>query len=159
MSFGQKIRYILGAAIIAGAMVVSAGAPAMAVDPDAASNNNNSSNSTSGSNSGSSGGSITCPEGSLRAGKTVERVADCNVQEVKKENQLPQVAVTLIDVVLGALGIVAVAVVILGGIQYITSTGDPAKTRKAKDTILYGIIGLIVAFLAFAIVNFVIAKL
>ena len=36
------------------------------------------------------------------------------------------------------------------------SQGDPGKTKKAKDTILYGLIGLIVCLLAFAIVQFVI---
>ena len=45
--------------------------------------------------------------------------------------------------------------VILGGIQYSTSQGDAGKVKKAKDTIMYGIIGLVVAILAFAIVNFV----
>ena len=37
-----------------------------------------------------------------------------------------------------------------------TSAGDPGKTKKAKDTILYAVIGLIICVLAFAIVNFVI---
>ena len=60
--------------------------------------------------------------------------------------------------ILGVIGLVAVVVVILGGIQFVTSTGDPAKTKKAKDTILYGIIGLVVALLAFAIVNFVLGN-
>ena len=49
-------------------------------------------------------------------------------------------------------------VVIVGGIGYMTSTGDVGKAKKAKDTILYGIIGLVVALLAFAIVNFVLTS-
>jgi multisubunit Na+/H+ antiporter MnhB subunit len=57
------------------------------------------------------------------------------------------------------LGFVAVVVIILGGVQYTTSSGDPAKVKKAKDTILYGIIGLVVALLAYAIVNFVLSSL
>ena len=40
-----------------------------------------------------------------------------------------------------------------------TSAGDPGKVKKAKDTILYGVIGLVVCVLAFAIVNFVIANI
>ena len=40
-----------------------------------------------------------------------------------------------------------------------TSSGDPGKVKKAKDVILYGIIGLIVCALAFAIVNFVVGNL
>lgn len=63
----------------------------------------------------------------------------------------------VINAVIGVLGIVAVIVIILGGIQYMTSTGDAGKVKKAKDTILYGVIGLIIVALAFAIVNFVIS--
>ena len=54
---------------------------------------------------------------------------------------------------------VAVIMIILGGISYATSQGDPSKVKKGKDTILYGIIGLIVALLAYAIVNFVLGAL
>ena len=57
------------------------------------------------------------------------------------------------------LGIVAVIMVIIGGFTYMTSQGDPGKTKKARDTILYGIIGLVIALLAFAIVNFVLANI
>ena len=41
-------------------------------------------------------------------------------------------------------------------IIYTTSGGDPGKVKKGKDTIIYGIVGLIIAILAFVIVNFVI---
>lgn len=53
------------------------------------------------------------------------------------------------------IGVIAVVVVIIGGVNYTMSQGDPSKVKKAKDTILYGIIGLVVSLLAFAIVNFV----
>ncbi|MBR5939151.1 hypothetical protein IKZ77_01200 [Candidatus Saccharibacteria bacterium] len=62
----------------------------------------------------------------------------------------------IIGSVIGVLGIVCVVVMIIGGVNYMTSTGDAGKVKKAKDTILYGAIGLIVCVLAFAIVNFVI---
>lgn len=75
----------------------------------------------------------------------------------KKDNLVENV-VAIINVVIGALGIVAVIVIILGGVQYMTSTGDAGKVKKAKDTILYGVIGLVVCVLAFAIVNFVIVN-
>ena len=65
--------------------------------------------------------------------------------------------------ILGAVfivvGIIAVIFIIIGGINYTTSQGDPVKVKKAKDTILYGIIGLIVSLLAFAIVQFVLDAL
>lgn len=65
----------------------------------------------------------------------------------------------IINGFIGALGIIAVIVVIIGGIGYMTSAGDAGKVKKAKDTILYGIIGMIICVLAYAIVNFVISKL
>ena len=64
----------------------------------------------------------------------------------------------IINVILSVLGIVTVIMIILGGVQYTTSAGDPAKVTKAKNTIMYGVIGLVIALLAFAIVNFVLAN-
>lgn len=72
---------------------------------------------------------------------------------------LPQTALNIINVIIGVLGIVAVVVIIIGGVQYMTSTGDAGKVKKARDTILYGVIGLIICILAFAIVNFVITNI
>ncbi len=65
----------------------------------------------------------------------------------------------IINIIIGALAIVAVVVMIIGGITYMTSSGDAGKVKKAKDTILYGIIGLVVCALAYAIVNWVIGGL
>ena len=60
-----------------------------------------------------------------------------------------------INVVIYALGIVAVVMIVFAGQRYIVSQGDPTKVKKAKDMIMYSVIGLIVAILAYAIVNFV----
>ena len=65
----------------------------------------------------------------------------------------------VIEFVIGLVGIIAVIMIIIGGINYTMSQGDPAKTKKAKDTILYGVIGLIVSIAAFAIVNFVLTAM
>ena len=65
---------------------------------------------------------------------------------------------TIINVALGLIGFVAVVMIILGGFQYITSSGDAAKVTKAKNTIMYGVIGLVIALLAFAIVNFILGN-
>ena len=66
---------------------------------------------------------------------------------------------TIINVALGVIGLVAVVMIIVGGLNYTTSAGDAAKVKKAKDTIMYGVIGLVVALLAFAIVNFVLTNI
>lgn len=65
----------------------------------------------------------------------------------------------ILNAIIGVLALVAVVVMIVGGISYMTSSGDAGKVKKAKDTILYGLIGLIVCVLAFAIVNFVISQI
>ena len=65
----------------------------------------------------------------------------------------------ILTAVFTVIGIVAVVMIVLGGVNYTTSQGDPSKVKKAKDTILYGVIGLVVALMAFAIVNFVLNSL
>ena len=71
-------------------------------------------------------------------------------------NNANDIIINIINGVLGLLAVVAVIVIVIGGVQYMTSAGDPGKTKKAKDTILYACIGLIIAALAAIIVNFVI---
>ena len=63
------------------------------------------------------------------------------------------------NVILYIAGVVAVIMLIVGGIKYVVSGGDSKKVTDAKNTVLYAIIGLVICFLAFAIVNFVIASL
>ena len=65
----------------------------------------------------------------------------------------------ILNTVFVVIGIVAVIMIILGGVSYATSQGDPGKAAKAKNTIMYAIIGLVVVLLAFAIVNFVLQAL
>lgn len=75
--------------------------------------------------------------------------------EMDRNKTIMPVVVALIQVVLAAVGVLAVGVMIYGGITYTISTGDSAKTTKAKNIILYGVIGLVVAMMAYAIVTFV----
>jgi len=63
---------------------------------------------------------------------------------------------TAVNWILVAVGIVCVIFIIFGGIRYATSGGDAEKVKKAKNTLLYAIIGLAIALLAAVIVNLVI---
>ncbi len=63
------------------------------------------------------------------------------------------------NVILYIVGIIAVIMLIIGGIKYVVSGGDSKKVTDAKNTVLYAIIGLVISFLAYAIVNFVISAL
>ena len=62
---------------------------------------------------------------------------------------------TIANILLFILGAIAVVMIIIGGIKYATSNGDSSAITSAKNTILYSVIGLIVAILAYAIVNFI----
>lgn len=66
---------------------------------------------------------------------------------------------TVTNVLLFLIGAVAVIMLIIGGFQYVISGGDSSKVESAKNTILYAIIGLVVAILAFAAVDFVLSTL
>lgn len=65
---------------------------------------------------------------------------------------------TIVNVLLFILGAVAVIMIVIGGIRYSISQGDSGAITSAKNTILYAVIGLVVALLAYAIVNFVLTQ-
>jgi len=53
---------------------------------------------------------------------------------------------------------VAVVFIVLGGMKYSTSQGEPGETKKAKETIIYALVGLVVVMLAFSIVNLFVTR-
>lgn len=65
-------------------------------------------------------------------------------------------AVQFIVYIAGALSVV---LVVLGGIKYATSNGDSGNIQSAKNTVIYALVGLIVAVFAQAIVSFVLSRL
>jgi cytochrome bd-type quinol oxidase subunit 2 len=60
------------------------------------------------------------------------------------------------NTILFIVGALSVIMLIYGGLRYIISGGDSKKVTDAKNTIMYAIIGLIIAVLSYAIINFVI---
>lgn len=72
------------------------------------------------------------------------------------DDDIGEIMTTVINVLLFVIGIISVIMIIVGGIMYATSAGDSGAVGKAKNTILFAIIGLAVAFFAYAIVNWVV---
>lgn len=66
---------------------------------------------------------------------------------------------TVVNILLWAVGILSVIMIIFSGFRYITSAGDASKTKSAQSTLTYSVVGLIVAIMAYAIVNMVINRL
>jgi hypothetical protein len=62
----------------------------------------------------------------------------------------------VLKLVFGFAGAVALIIIVLGGFKYVISQGNPQETAKAKNTIIYAIIGLVVCLAAFSIISFVI---
>ncbi len=84
-----------------------------------------------------------------------QQVQDINGADHTLENDM----YNIINGVMMVVGIVAVIVIIVGGVNYATSQGDPSKVTKGKKVLIGGIVGLIIVLLAFAIVNFVLKAL
>lgn len=63
---------------------------------------------------------------------------------------------TAVSIVFGIMGAVAVLIIVIAGIRFIISRGDPQAIATARRAILYSVIGLVVLVLAFSIVSFVI---
>lgn len=60
-----------------------------------------------------------------------------------------------INIMLFGVGVLSVIMLIFGGFRYVISGGKKESVTNAKNTILYAIIGLLVAVFAYAIINFI----
>lgn len=65
----------------------------------------------------------------------------------------------LINTLLVYGGVLALLFIIFGGFRYIISLGNPESVEKARNTVLYAILGLIIIFLAYFLVAYVLADL
>ena len=65
------------------------------------------------------------------------------------------VITTIINTMLYIVGLLAVIMIIYAGIRFVTAHGDEKQVESARQTIIYSVVGLIVAILAYALVNWV----
>lgn len=102
----------------------------------------------------------TCDSGSarVRSGGSSEVGSPTECAQPVEERELGVSVGQLINVILGILAVVAVLVIVIGGIMYTTSAGDMARVNQARNMIQYALIGLVVALLAWALVNFVLSS-
>lgn len=66
---------------------------------------------------------------------------------------------TVIDILLVVVGATAVITIIISGIQYVTSSGDPGRTNKARSALIYSVVAIVIAVLARSIITFVLNRL
>jgi glucose uptake protein GlcU len=103
-----------------------------------------------------SGGSGINPFGGCQAAAGVG--GDSSVCVAAGKQDFTTLMKNIINTILLVLGMIAVIMIIIGGIRYTTSNGESAQITSAKNTILYAVVGLVVAILAYAIVNFVVQQ-
>lgn len=65
----------------------------------------------------------------------------------------------VVNILIFIVGAVSIIMVVIGGLRYVLSGGDQNSISSAKNTILYAIVGIVVAVAAYAIVNFVLLNL
>lgn len=92
------------------------------------------------------------------ANLNVSRADNCDATDGEAEGKVNNLIRLIINIFSLVVGVVAVIMIIIGGLKYITSSGDSNNITSAKNTILYAIIGLIVVALAQFIVKFVLSK-
>lgn len=84
---------------------------------------------------------------------------------IQAPTSLPQVSAdqgslrTILNIVFGIIGSLAVLMIVLSSIKYITSSGDSQKTSEARNGIFFALLGLTFAILAQAIVTYVVNRI
>lgn len=96
---------------------------------------------------------ITKIKKTLNEAKTGLMLTIPTINILEKNIDPQQVVIRMITLALFFIGALAFVFVIWGGILFVTSGGDAEKTTKARNTLLYAIIGIIVVVLAYAIVT------
>lgn len=91
---------------------------------------------------------VVVPEGGCAVDENGETAAE----------RIDEIVTQVINILSLAVGVVAVVMIIVGGLRYITSGGDSGNVTGAKNTILYAVVGLIVVALAQVIVRFVVNR-
>lgn len=76
-----------------------------------------------------------------------------------KDESAGTLIANVVSTLLFIVGALSVVMIIFSGILYVTSSGDAGKVARAKNTLTYSIVGLVVAFIAFAIVTWVVAQI
>lgn len=72
---------------------------------------------------------------------------------------LPTYIHNISDALIFVVGALSVLMVIIGALKFVVSMGQPKRIENARNTILYAVIGLVVAMCSYAIVNFVLTVL
>ncbi len=74
------------------------------------------------------------------------------------ETKVKSVMKSVVNVLLMTVGVISIIMIVIGGIMFALSSGDASKVTKARNMVIYAVVGLVVALFASAIINFVFNK-
>lgn len=97
-------------------------------------------------------------DGSLCQGANLEFGSDASCDEGDPESTVNNIITNVINIFSVIVGVVAVVMIIIGGLKYITAGGDSGNVSGAKNTILFALIGLVIVALAQVVVRFVLSR-
>lgn len=88
----------------------------------------------------------------------IAQIIDENTINVPKPAATGDSIQNIMAIVFTITAIISVLIITIAGFSYVLSGGDSNRISRAKDAIIYAIVGLVVSLLAYAIVEFVIGK-
>ena len=101
--------------------------------------------------------SFTEPVGAINVFDQCQASSDTAVCASKDDSAGGMVKI-VINTLLVILGMISIIMIVIGGVRYTISGGNSSHTKEARETIIYSVVGLVVAIMSFTIVNFVIGR-
>jgi hypothetical protein len=151
----QRLLSLFASLSIVVATVLVFAAPVAAAPTTPGGTGGNGAGATSGTSNSSSNGGVNVFNDAC-SGATTSGGAICGANDSGKG--LPDLLKVIINTMIFLVGTIAVVMIVIGGVKYVVSNGEASQLQSAKNTVLYSVIGLVIAISAFAIVNFVLDK-
>jgi len=77
----------------------------------------------------------------------------------KETTDVPTIVTNIINLILGFLALIAIVIVLIGGFEWMTAGGNDDKVKTAQKRLKYGLIGLVIIFVAYGVVTYVMTTL
>ena len=80
-------------------------------------------------------------------------------EEASSNNSVANLLKQITNILLFLVGAVSAIMIIVGGLRFIFSNGDAQQAANARNTVLYSVVGVVVAASAYGIINFVVSRI
>jgi hypothetical protein len=98
-------------------------------------------------------------EGCKSRGGKLNAKNQCVDNNGRSLNEVTYTLRNVVNLLLYVAGIIAVVIIVIAGFRFVASNGDATQVSKAKNTIIYALVGLVVAVMSYTIVNFILENI